>query len=402
MIDERDLTTRLTDEADQFFTKGGAPLEIGQVLGRAGEIRRGRRMRATMLMAACIVAVAVPTALLATRSHETPVQPAHRGNHVKVDSTPLTLQGLDRGAGPGTGYLAGTTWHTPANDGVDLSALDGRINEIAPLSTGYLVSVATGGGDVMAHYVDASARPGADEWLISGSLVVSDDRHVGAFALPDGRVVTVRDDGSSREFMRVPRGGSYDAVAMSGKCSGEPDDQRPCAVWVEGGGQKRTSWFVTDNAASTARTQYRKLADIRDDGGLAAGTTVVHDDLTTCSAVETTNSDEPGWTTCGHQMVAFSTDGKHVLAMPDGDGLGPTGLAVFDADKGTKLLDLSVADQGYVRQMIWEDNSHVLATIYQQGQWGIVRIGLDGSRQYAVPPVPAQDDVDPAVSLPIG
>lgn len=402
MIDERDLTTRLNHEADQFFAKGGAPLEIGQVLDRAGEIRRGRRMRATMLMAACLVAVAVPTAMLATRGHDTPVQPAHRGNHGKVDSAPLTLQGLDRGAGPGTGYLAGTTWHTPANDGVDLSALDGQINEVAPLGTGYLVSVATG-GDVTAHYVDSSGRPGAQEWPISGSLVVSDDGHVGAFVEPDGQVVTVRDDGTATDFMHVDRGTGFDAVAMSGTCSGSPDDQDPCAVWVQSSGRKPASWFVTVNAASTARTQYRMLADVRDHGTLAAGITEVHeDDLSTCSAVETTSSDKPGWTTCGHQMVAFSTDGKHVLAQPDGDGLGPTSLAVFDADKGTKVLDLSVADQGYVRQMIWEDNTHVLATIYQQGQWGIVRIGLDGSRQYAVPPVPAQDDTTPAVSLPIG
>src|SRR5690349_14034527 len=103
MIDERDLSTRLAHEADQFFTKGGAPLEIGQVLDRAGEIRRGRRMRATMLMAACLLAVAVPTALLATRGHETPVQPAHQA---KVDSSPLSLHGLDQGAGPFPGYLA--------------------------------------------------------------------------------------------------------------------------------------------------------------------------------------------------------------------------------------------------------------------------------------------------------
>ena len=397
MIDERDLSTRLAHEADQFFTKGGAPLEIGQVLDRAGEIRRGRRMRATMLMAACLLAVAVPTALLATRGHETPVQPAHQA---KVDSSPLSLHGLDQGAGPFPGYLADHAWHPPQGGAIDLSGLDDPIREVAAFEGGFLVATQTESGDLSANVVQSNGTIVGEARPMEGGFAVSDTGAAAGFAAPDGTAYLVTADGV-KTFMQVPRGTGFDAVAVSGTCTGTPDDKEPCAVWVQSSGRKPASWFVTVNAASTARSQYVDLADVRGNGSLAAGTTVVRDDLTTCSAVETTRTDEPGWTTCGHQMVAFSPDGKHVLAMPDGDGLGPTGLVVYDADKGTKLLDLSVADQGYVRQMVWENDDQVLATVYQQGVWAVVRIGLDGARQYAVPPLTAQDDDEPPFLLPV-
>ena len=147
-IDERDLTTRLTREADQFFTQGGAPLEIGQVLDRAGEIRRGRRMRATMLMAACVLAIAVPTVLVATRGHETPVQPAHHG---KVDTSSLSLDGLERGAAPFPGYLADHAWHPPQGGAIDLSGLDDPIREVAAFTGGFLVATQTESPWAAAH-----------------------------------------------------------------------------------------------------------------------------------------------------------------------------------------------------------------------------------------------------------
>jgi hypothetical protein len=396
MTSNHDLNDRLAHEADQFYARGGTDLDLSQVLARAGEIKRGRRMRATILMAACVLAIAVPTVLVATRGHETPVQPAHQG---KVDSSPLSLHGLDQGAGPFPGYVADHAWHPPQGGAIDLSGLDDPIREVAAFKGGFLVATQNESGDLSANVVQSNGIIVGKARPMEGGFAVSDTGAAAAFVAPDGTASLVTAAGV-RTFMRVPRGTGFDAVAVSGACTGTPDDKRPCAVWVQSQGRKPASWFVTHNAASTARSEYVKLADVRDDGGLTAGTTEARDDLTTCSAVETTRTDQPGWTTCGHQMTAFSADGKHLLAMPDGDGLGPTGLAVYDADKGTKLVDLGVADQGYVRQMVWEDNSHVLATIYQQGQWAIVRIGLDGARQYAVSPVTAQDDVEPPFLLP--
>jgi hypothetical protein len=395
MTSNHDLSDRLTSEADQFYARGGTDLDMRQVLDRAGEIRRGRRMRATILMAACVLAIAVPTALVATSSHDKPVPPAHS---TKVDSSPLTLQGLGRGALPKNGYAADGTY-TVGDEAIGLGVGKETIVSVARFDSGVMVATRDEGGDLTAHFVDNQGGSTGLSWPMEGDFAVSDDGSVAAFVEPDGTPVGVLDGSSVIQFMRTPRGTGFDAVAVSGTCTGTPDDKDPCAVWVQSSGRKPESWFVTSNASSTARSEYVKLADVRA-GDRAAGITKVHDDLSTCSAVEAPGLDAPGWRTCGHQMVAFSPDGRHLLAQPDGDGLGPTSLILYDADNGDVLVELAVADQGYVRQMVWEDNTHVLATVYQQGQWAIVRIGLDGSREYAVPPVAATDDVTPPFLLP--
>jgi hypothetical protein len=394
MTTNPELNDRLTHEAGQFYARGGTDLDIGQVLDRAGEIRRGRRMRATILMAACVLAIAVPTALVATRGHEKPTQLAHPS---RVDTSPLTLHGLEQGAAPSKGYLVGHDWHSPQGAGIDLSGLADPISEIARFKGGFLVATQDGGG-LTANVLTDDGTITGEARPMEGGFAVSDTGDAAGFVTPDGTAFLVTADGTHR-FMQVRRGTGFDAIAVSGVCTGTPADQDPCAVWVQSSGRKPESWFVTSNASSTARSEYLKLADVRA-GERAAGLTEARDDLTTCSAVEAPGLDAPGWRTCGFEMVAFSPDGRHLLAKPDGDGLGPTGLAVYDADKGEQLLALTVADQGYVRQMVWEGNSHVLATVYQKGQWAIVRIGLDGSREYAVPPVAATDDVTPPFLLP--
>ena len=44
---------------------------------------------------------------------------------------------------------------------------------------------------------------------------------------------------------------------------------------------------------------------------------------------------------------------------------------------------------------VWEDPTHLLVVTYQDEEFAIVRLGLDGSMEYAVAPV-ADDDGDMA------
>jgi hypothetical protein len=123
MNSEHDLSTHLSREAERFDRLGGSTLELGQVLDRAGEIRRGRRMRATIMMAAVVVAVAVPTALVATNGHhDKPVTPAH---HTRTDTSPLSLDRLAQGDEPGSGFLEGAVFHRGAT-AVSFEALGGH------------------------------------------------------------------------------------------------------------------------------------------------------------------------------------------------------------------------------------------------------------------------------------
>ena len=41
---------------------------------------------------------------------------------------------------------------------------------------------------------------------------------------------------------------------------------------------------------------------------------------------------------------------------------------------------------------VWEDAEHVLVVTYQDGEWAVVRLGVDGSMEYAVEPRKASMD----------
>jgi hypothetical protein len=391
MNTEHDLTTRLAREAERFDRLGGSALEIGQVLDRAGEIRRARRMRATVVMAAVVLAVAVPTAVVATKGHhDRPVTPAHQS---KADTSPLTVDGLDAGPAPATGWFEHEVWTGP--DGTRLQ-ISGGSDPAAVASVGDSLLVATaeenGMRVTLAPPAGGTAGP-APSWPIDGALAVSRDGTLGAFVRPDGTPVVVREDGTDHELPAIPRGSSFDAAAVSGDCADS------CTVWVSSRGERPESWTSTPRDGSRRLTAaVQTVTDVDSAGGLVAGIVEVRPDLTTCSAVESAVSRSPTWTTCDFRLTSFSPDETHVLAFGSiGDGLGDTELAVLDASSGTVRLHLRTADQAFIHQAVWEDDSHVLATVFQGGQWAVLRIGLDGEREYAVGPAPGEDMESPFV-----
>ena len=45
----------------------------------------------------------------------------------------------------------------------------------------------------------------------------------------------------------------------------------------------------------------------------------------------------------------------------------------------------------------WEDASHALAPVFQDGTWSIVRFASDGIMEYAAPQIPGQDVDNPFI-----
>ena len=388
---DNDLTRHLARKADQFARHGGSELEIGQVLTRAGEIRRGRRMRATMVMAACLLAIAVPTALVAIDNDPAKdIQPAPPVP-TKIDRSPITLEGLKQGDEPSSGYLEGSRWH----DGSEAPAIDlsgEAIDEVARIAGGFLVATNDPDtGDRLTWFVDERGDTTGTTWPMVPGFVVSAGGQVGAFVQPDGTPVVVQ-DGTAYELPRIPRSGLQPVAVVGEDCTPRAENTG-CAVWVKGEGDKPETWVSsTDGAVGPARPDFWSIADVVD-GELIAGITDVKDDgISTCSAVTRFDDDTPLWNVCGHHPVAFSPDASRLLSEADGDGFASTGLAVYDAETGDPLLELSTEREASLPQaLIWEDATHVLATVFEKGRWAILRIGLDGSREYAVPPVEGED-----------
>jgi hypothetical protein len=105
------------------------------------------------------------------------------------------------------------------------------------------------------------------------------------------------------------------------------------------------------------------------------------------------------WSTCKSQLESFSPDGRLLEAYPPYyDGLGPTSISMYDLD-GKRLFHRQSDDrhQATVANAQWDATTHLIASVFQDGKWSLVRIASDGSMEYAVPPVAGEDVENPYV-----
>ena len=400
--DDTQLTRELGREADRFVEHGGRELEMAQVLARAGEIKRGRRMRATMLMAACVLAIAAPTALVVThRDSSTAPQPTHKTTQTpqtKGDLSPLSLGDLHVGDSPHHGFSEDGTWQlrVAANG---LGSLQGQVAAAAAVDGGALVAMQTDAGDTTAVFIHDQGGTSEHSWpMETGShFAVSAEGNIVTFVAPDGTPMAYQ-DGTAYPLPKIPAEGGYDTVAAFGPDCSVKLDFESCGAWVTTLGRKTGTWEAWSSGVVDQVAPRLKFVTAVSEERIA-GVTKVRDDLSTCSEVERFATGKPQWTLCGYQLTEFSPDGTHVLARPDGDGAGDGSLAIYSAD-GKQVFDLPVAHDGFIYQAVWEDDSHVLATVYEQGRWAVLRIGLDGSREYAVEPVQGADETRSPFVLP--
>lgn len=376
------LARALARQADQFSQRGGAELDLGQVLDRAGQIRRGRRMRATMLMAACVLAIVAPIGIVsldrdASRQEPTPARRVE-------DRTPLTLTGLSQGAAPRIGYAQDGVLHL---EGFSYAAKGERFVAFAAIRNGVLVATSDDQGNLRARLLDSS-----QSWPMEGGFAISPDRNVAAFTQPDGTVTAVQ-DGGSRFFDvgKVPTGTGFDTVAVSGEnCSGRSEADS-CAVYVSSKGTEPATWVARPHQP-TSRLQPANGLFLSAAGHDRLAWVASVTDAGSCSQVD--EGSRALWRTCDHRILSFSLDGHRVLAgAAYADGLGDTQLAVLDAATGKVGLDLKVTDGGAITQAVWEDDTHVLAVVYDANRWGVLRVGLDGRRELAVAPAPDSGDL---------
>jgi hypothetical protein len=393
-----DLNERLAHEADGFFRRGGSTLELDQVLERAGEIRRGRRMRATMLMAACVLAIAVPTVLVAAdRDRTTPPSPA---GQARVDDSALTLGDLHVGDTPHGAFSWDGTWQLDvAANG--LGGLKGRVVAAAAMKDGAMVAMARPSGETRAYFVYSQGGTSEKSWPMANAsrFAVSDGGNVAAFVEPGGTVVAVQDRGDRyAELGNVPQGSGFLAVGVQGEDCSAGSAAGTCQVYVATTGVDPKTYVLQPPAAAKALDPaLDRTVDVKSERYAGYSSTT---DTGSCSAVRTADLTSL-WKTCDHRLLSFSPDGTHVLASGAyADGMGDSELAVLDAKTGKVALDLRTATEGVLTQMVWEDDSHVLAVMFQQGRWAVLRIGLDGSREYAVEPVDASDDTQSPFVLP--
>lgn len=404
---ERRLEEELPAEAELFEALGGRELHLDEVMTRAGGIQRKRRTLTGLVAAAAVVALVVPAGvILADRdSAGGPAPLSHPTTSTSTSPSPSptpttdpnavhTISRAELGGEPGPipaeGYVENGVWHDPDGSAWRVPGDTASLLAIAPVGNSLLLATAD---DLGRPTIELVARRGdvIESWPSDGGsgFARSADGRV-AFVLPDGRPVVVEADGTSwvALHVRVPRGSGFQAVALlGGACTAEP--QGPgCTVVVNSRGVHPEAWLLNNRGTvEPVGAGVISVDAAAADGRLAAMTSVDETTPGSCSEILSPRQ-EKLWDTCDNRFIAFSPSGTELLASgPYADGFGDGVLDVLDAETGDPIAHYRTADGLAITATQWEDDAHVLAIVSDQAQWAVVRLGLDGQVQVAVPPV---------------
>jgi hypothetical protein len=235
--------------------------------------------------------------------------------------------------------------------------------------------------------------------------------HFGLAISPDHSIVSWLDDqarphdlegGGSRELTlpRVPKGDSVGAVWGAKTCKEQSPEGGGCTVFVNAARNNgvfvSTSHGIVDEAGPMLH-----VTDVDQAGRVTGLVSRATGTDPSCWGVFTPRGHR-AWRTCTYQLDSFSTDGRRVL--------GERRQTRWDSVRRFAILrhDGSVAraftfDAGRRRslnRLTWEDSRHLLGVLHAGDSWSIVRIGVDGTVEYAVPPTPAVNEFTP-FSLPV-
>jgi hypothetical protein len=413
-MNDDDLTNDLTRELHgRVDAMHGSSLGLGDVQIKARSIRRRRAATAVVGVVAA-VAIIAPTAAVAGREM--------RGDH----SLPPATQSVDPSPAP-------TATPTGATEGPASGVLD-----VSSLPTGAAPAVAYVEKGVV-HLPDGTTRDEATRYPVTGLLTLQGTRifqtrdqgkpwieivgydgtrlglwrsawglavnpahTVAAWVSPDGQVM-VWNVGAMQPLPLgdpITAGTDLRISTVVGDACGPSTSG--CTVYVNiadaRGASSWRPWEVTESGSQQLMDgSFLSVAD-ESESGLTIGFTSLTDSGS-CSKLAG-GGEFQGWSTCKHTLDAFSPDGKLVLAGPAyRDGIGDGVIAMYDASSGNLAFQRtnSQQSQSFYSQAVWEDDTHVLAPVFQANRWAIVRIGSDGSMEYAVPPVKGAMDQNPFV-----
>jgi hypothetical protein len=411
MSNRDDLTGTLSRElADRAHDMDGTHLHLTDVQGKARSIRRRRTATAVAGVAAA-VALIVPTVALASHTNGKAepgpaTQSPSQAQTAKDDGRQppagvLDVSDLPTGTAPGIEYVT---------DGKVLHHLDGSTSDLATAQPVSSFAVMTDGTHVWQTADDQGADVSIEIEDPDGTLhdpipstfglETNHEHTAAAWVDAEGQVMVFSVGDSEARPLGDPVPGGHDiriAAILSQDCT------EFCTVYVNGPAPGDAIWQPYE--VTEAGTQkyldggLRMVDDVA--GGLTVGKTEVTD-FGSCSELYG-GGEFQGFHTCKAQFESFSPDGSKVLGYPPYyDGLGPTALSMWDVT-GQNLFERQSDSkhQATVADAEWEDADHVLAMVFQENAWSLVRIATDGSMEYAVAPVKGDDFSNPFV-LPTG
>lgn len=301
--------------------------------------------------------------------------------------TVLDVGNLEQGASPALAWSERRGGKTVIHGtGGTTTPVPNNLTELAPMGSGYVIQTA-GARPARTRWVAADGTPGRREWRTGNGLAVSPRGTTVAFSGRAGRVWTIDDEADRvMAFDPVPIPGKGQAVSVSNDTCKEGERGNGCVIVVNGA----RAWYTSSHGIVDRMPHLRTASAGR--GAWLGGITSVSD-TGTCSAM--LRSWRVKWRTCDNRFSDISPDNRRVLGLPAyGDGFGPTVLDLLATADGSVVRSFTSARDGssaaYFEE-VWEDAAHVLVVTYQDEEWAVVRLGVDGSMEYAVAPRRAPD-----------
>lgn len=297
--------------------------------------------------------------------------------------TVLDVRDLDQGDPPAIAWSERRAGRTVIHrtDGTRTPAPN-RLSELAPMGSGYVIQT-YGAGGATTRWIAADGTPGRREWRTGAGLGVSAQGRAVGFSGRAGKVWSIDEEGDRvLSFNPVPITGKGSAVAVFGEYCKEDETSTGCAIYVNG---PTRAYYTSSHGIVDRAPVLRQTSTGR--GRWLGGITSLSD-FGSCSAM--LRSWKVRWRTCDNQLSDISPDNRHVLGTPAyADGFGPTHLDLLATADGAVVRSFAPARNGrsatYFDE-VWEDPEHVLVVTYQDEEWAVVRLGVDGSMEYAVAP----------------
>ena len=366
-------------------------LDFDAVAGRAGRIRRNRRIAGAVAVAA-VTAVVIPTVLSVTGGPRAgrdlqPTLPSPSAP-AQVSRTTLTLDGLARGDAPGIEYFTADGVVLPDRG---LVRTDQNYQALVPSDAdggpGGYVAVEPDGQHLRVLTKDFEPQSGSAK---TQSFVTDTQRGHYAFVAVEAGAQTLvsRDTADFQGGMTwpLPTTGVADVAGYLG------DDRILVENVDQNDGSSDLRIAEPDGSLTPVRGYLGALSTSPEADAFAVQTSDGPDGP--CFGVVDATSLSERWTTCDYKLGAFSPDGHYVLATsPLADGMGPREVEVLDAGTGGLVASFKPAksSQLFMVGVTWDSADTFLAGTYEGTTGAILRMGVDGSLEEAVAPVHVDD-----------
>ena len=313
--------------------------------------------------------------------------------------TPLPVSGLPVGAPPTIPYafasepeFGGGNWRLERVDGTSMRLSQLTWSVWAPLGDGAIGMAGTEAGPELQR-VNGTGHL-RTRMVAHFGLAVSPDHEIVGW-LGDRGAPHVVEAGGDRHFTlpRVGHGRTIAAIAGTRTCQESAPEGGGCTVFVDG---PHHPWVSTSHGIVARTGPMLQVSDVNQHGRVLG---LLERDP---------SSPGPCWgvfragghlvsRTCHHYLAGFSPDGRRVLAeRSQVTWESVRRLAILD--RAGDVIRYWTFDPGRYRslsQLTWEDDHHLLAVLRAHGRWGIVRIGTDGTVEYAGEPVAAVNEFAP-------